>query len=63
MKPLIKLADALDWLTDQILIVCKYSTMVVVGSIAVIIFIGVFWRYVLGDALAWYEETGTYLMM
>ncbi len=63
MKPLIKLADALDWLTDQILIVCKYSTMVVVGSIAVIIFIGVFWRYVLGDALAWYEETGKYLMM
>jgi len=63
MKPLLKLADGLDWLTDQILVVCKYSTMVVVGSIAVIIFVGVFWRYVLGDALAWYEETGKYLMM
>jgi len=63
MKPLLKLADRLDWITDQILVVCKYSTMVVVGSIAGIIFVGVFWRYVLGDALAWYEETGKYLMM
>jgi len=63
MKPLLKLADGLDWITDQILEVCKYSTMVVVGLITGIIFVGVFWRYVLGDALAWYEETGKYLMM
>ena len=63
MTALLKVADGLDWITDRILEVCKYSTMVVVGMIAAIIFVGVFWRYVLGDALAWYEETGKYLMM
>jgi len=63
MTALLKLADGLDWVTDKILEVCKYSTMVVVGMITGIIFVGVFWRYVLGDALAWYEETGKYLMM
>ena len=63
MKPLILLADGLDWVTDQILVVCKWSTIGVVGAITGIIFVGVFWRYVLNDALAWYEETAKYLML
>ena len=63
MKPLLQLADGLDWLTDQILKLCTWSTIVVMGLIAGIIFIGVFWRYVLNDALAWYEETAKYLML
>ena len=63
MKAILQLASGLDWLTDHILEVCKYATMVVVGLIAGIIFIGVFWRYVLNDPLAWYEETAKYLML
>jgi TRAP-type C4-dicarboxylate transport system permease small subunit len=63
MKPILQLASGLDWLTDYILEVCKYATIVVVGLIAGIIFIGVFWRYVLNDPLAWYEETAKYLML
>ena len=63
MKPLIQFADVLDRISDKILVLCKWSTMVVVGTITGIIFVGVFWRYVLGDALAWYEESAKYLMM
>ncbi len=63
MKPILQLANGLDLLTDWILEVCKWSTMVVVGLIAGIIFVGVFWRYVLNDALGWYEETAKYLML
>ncbi len=63
MKPILQLANGLDWLTDQILELCKWSTMVVVGLISGIIFVGVFWRYVLNDALGWYEETAKYLML
>lgn len=63
MKPILQLANGLDLLTDWILEVCKWSTMVVVGLISGIIFVGVFWRYVLNDALGWYEETAKYLML
>ena len=63
MKPLIQFADVLDRISDKILVLCRWSTIVVVGTITGIIFVGVFWRYVLGDALAWYEESAKYLMM
>ena len=47
MKPLIQFADVLDRISDKILVLCRWSTIVVVGTITGIIFVGVFWRYVL----------------
>jgi TRAP-type C4-dicarboxylate transport system permease small subunit len=42
---------------------CRVLTMVLVAAIAVVVCIGVYWRYVLNDALAWTEETAKFLMV
>lgn len=54
---------ALDWINNKILSVCKLLTTVLVGVIAVNVFVGVFWRYVLNDSLPWYEESAKYMML
>lgn len=42
---------------------CRWLMICLVGLIAVDIFVGVFFRYVLNDALPWYEETAQYLLV
>ncbi len=63
MQFLAVIIAALDWINNKILSVCKLLTTVLVGVIAVNVFVGVFWRYVLNDSLAWYEESAKYMML
>ena len=63
MKALSSLISGIDWLNHRILVVCKYLTILLVGVIAADIFVGVFSRYVLNNALPWYEESAKYLML
>jgi TRAP-type transport system small permease protein len=55
--------SSLDWINNKILIFCKYLTIALVGIIALNVFVGVFWRYVLNDSLPWYEESAKYMML
>ncbi len=63
MKFLSAIIRSLDWWNHRVLKVCKFLTIVLVGVIALDIFVGVFSRYVLNNALAWYEESAKYLML
>ena len=42
---------------------CAHLVVVLVAGITVIVCAGVFWRYVLNDALAWSEESAKFLMV
>ena len=53
--------DRLDRFNHKLLWLCKWLTIFVVGILAINVFIGVFWRYVLNDSLPWYEESSKYL--
>ena len=55
--------DRLDRFNHKLLWLCKWLTIFVVGILAINVFIGVFWRYVLNDSLPWYEESSKYLML
>ncbi len=46
-----------------VLIGCEWLTVGLLAAITVIVCAGVFWRYVLNDALAWGEETSKFLMV
>ncbi len=63
MKMLTTLINSLDWLNLKILWLCKWLTIFLVGALAVNVFVGVFFRYVLNDSLAWYEESSKYMMI
>ena len=54
--------DALDWTSQKISWVCRWMTILLVAAISVDIFLGVFFRYVLNNSLAWYEESAKYMM-
>src|SRR4051794_24158323 len=53
---ILKLADAVDRLV-------RFVVVVLMALMCVIVLAGVFWRYVLGDALSWTEEAGRYTMI
>ena len=63
MGLLTKIIDGLHWVNEKISHLSKFLTIVLVGVITVDIFVGVFSRYVLNDAIAWYEESAKYLML
>lgn len=42
---------------------CAHLVVALVAGITVIVCAGVFWRYVLNDALAWSEESAKFLMV
>jgi TRAP-type C4-dicarboxylate transport system permease small subunit len=46
-----------------LLLVCRLATIGLVAAIAVVICAGVWYRYVLGDALSWSEEIAKFLMV
>ena len=63
MKALTQIIKGLDWLNTNILTLCKFLTIVLVAAITLDVFVGVFFRYVLNSALAWYEESSKFLML
>ena len=63
MQFLTGVITGLDWLNRKILWVCRWLTIILVAVIAVNVFVGVFWRYVLNDSLPWYEESAKYMML
>lgn len=54
---------ALARLNAGLLFLCKWFAIGLVAAIAVIVALGVFYRYVLNDALSWYEEISKFLMV
>jgi TRAP-type C4-dicarboxylate transport system permease small subunit len=57
------LIDGLARVNAPILAACRLSTVLLLAGIAAIVAVGVFWRYVLNDALSWYEEVAKFLML
>ena len=55
--------DAVTRLADGGLLACRLGTIALMSAIVVVISAGVFWRYVLNDALAWTEEIAKYLLV
>jgi len=52
MRTLTTMINGLDWLNLEILWLCRWLTMLLVGAIAANVFNGVFWRYVMNDSVA-----------
>jgi TRAP-type C4-dicarboxylate transport system permease small subunit len=46
-----------------VLAVFRLLTLLLAGAIVIVVAAGVFWRYVLSDALSWSEEVGKYCMV
>lgn len=42
---------------------CRVAAVLLVAAIAAVVAAGVFWRYVLNDALAWSEELAKFMML
>lgn len=63
MRALEFLVNALTRVNAPLLVACRGLTVALVAAIAVVVCAGVFWRYVLNDALAWSEETAKFLMV
>jgi len=54
---------ALAGFNAGLLFVCKWIAIALLAAIAIIVALGVFYRYVLNDALSWYEEISKFLMV
>jgi TRAP-type C4-dicarboxylate transport system permease small subunit len=57
---------AFQWLyrfNTGLLWLCRQATIGLVGAIALVVVLGVFFRYVLNDSLSWTEETAKFLMV
>lgn len=55
--------DATTRLANGGLLACRFATIALMATIVAVISAGVFWRYVLNDALAWTEEVAKYLLV
>ena len=55
--------DATTRLANGGLLACRVATIALMAAIVAVISAGVFWRYVLNDALAWTEEVAKYLLV
>lgn len=60
---ILRLADALGTINQVLLRLCRVATIVLCGVITVVVAAGVFWRYVLNDALSWTEEIAKFAMI
>lgn len=52
-----------ELLSELISRACRVIAGALLLAIATVMFVGVFWRYVLGDPLSWYEEVAKFLMV
>ena len=59
----LRAAHAISILNRIVLFLCRYATIFLLTAIVIVTAAGVFWRYVLNDALSWSEEVGKYLMV
>jgi TRAP-type C4-dicarboxylate transport system permease small subunit len=63
MNVISRIADALQYLNDILLGICRYLIIIIVAVLAVILFSAVVWRYGLNSAISWSEEGSKYLMV
>jgi len=63
MNVLLKLVLILDNIISPLIKLCKGATIFCVLSIAIIVSLSVFFRYVLNNSLTWSEEISKYLMV
>ena len=63
MKPLNRSIMPLERINDVSIRLCSYAVIVLMISITAVVCAGVFWRYILNDALSWTEETAKFLMV
>ncbi|WP_282606193.1 TRAP transporter small permease [Pelagibius sp. Alg239-R121] len=59
----VKVIRVLSLINLASLEVCRLSAVVLSAGIAVVVAVGVFWRYVLNDSLSWYEEMAKFMMV
>lgn len=63
MKVLRHVEHGLGAINRMVLLGCKGATIALILAITVIICAGVFYRYILNDALSWSEELSKFLMV
>ena len=63
MNAVAAMASLVERMNDQLLAVCKWLIITIVGVLAVILIAAVFYRYALNNAIAWSEEGSKYLMV
>ena len=57
------IARAIESIDRAIIGSCRWATVLLMAAIAVVISVGVFFRYVLNDSLSWTEEIAKYLLV
>lgn len=55
--------DALARLNTLLLALCRVATILLCAALTAVVAVGVFFRYVLNDALAWSEEVAKFAMV
>ena len=48
---------------DRLISVLDWWTMFLLVLMVLVVFLGVFFRYVVGSSLAWYDEFASYLLV
>lgn len=63
MRPMLAICHGLGLLNGALLAVGRWLGATCMGLMVIVILVQVFFRYVLGSALAWPEETSRFLML
>jgi hypothetical protein len=56
LSALERAAAGLGRLNRALLLACRLATILLCAAVTAVVAVGVFWRYVLNDALSWSEE-------
>jgi TRAP-type C4-dicarboxylate transport system permease small subunit len=56
-------AAGLGRLNRRLLVACRTATVALCAALTAVVAVGVFWRYVLDDALSWSEEVAKFAMV
>lgn len=63
LSALERTAAGLGRLNRTLLLACRLATILLCGAVTAVVAVGVFWRYVLNDALSWSEEVAKFAMI
>ncbi|BCX17337.1 MAG: hypothetical protein KatS3mg117_1019 [Geminicoccaceae bacterium] len=63
LSALERAAAGLGRLNRALLLACRLATILLCAAVTAVVAIGVFWRYVLNDALSWSEEVAKFAMI